>query len=87
MSVKFLIQGTIAERVKRKEYEWKVIKFLGEFFFIIILGRNAVSILTSCDQLRAKIVPKCRNNNRLTCFYSYVDTLCSNAGVISYKTG
>lgn len=37
MSVKFLIQGTIAERVKRKEYEWKVIKFLGEFFFIIIL--------------------------------------------------
>ena len=35
MSVKFLIQGTIAERVKRKEYEWKVIEFLGEFFFII----------------------------------------------------
>lgn len=35
MSVKFLIQGTIAGRVKRKEYEWKVIEFLGEFFFII----------------------------------------------------
>lgn len=52
MSVKFLIQGTIAERVKRKEYEWKVIKFLGEFFFIIILGRNAVSIfkVTSSEQ-------------------------------------
>lgn len=52
MSVKFLIQGTIAGRVKRKEYEWKVIKFLGEFFFIIILGRNAVSIfkVTSSEQ-------------------------------------
>lgn len=73
MSVKFLIQGTIAERVKRKEYEWKVIKFLGEFFFIIILGRNAVSIfkVTSSEQ-------------RL---FQNVDTLCSNAGVISYKTG
>ena len=43
MSVKFLIQGTIAERVKRKEYEWKVIEFLGEFFSLL-LGRNAVSI-------------------------------------------
>lgn len=52
MSVKFLIQGTIAERVKRKEYEWKVIEFLGEFFFSLLLGRNAVSIfkVTSSEQ-------------------------------------
>lgn len=51
MSVKFLIQGTIAERVKRKEYEWKVIEFLGEFFSLL-LGRNAVSIfkVTSSEQ-------------------------------------
>lgn len=35
MSVKFLIQGTIAERVKRKEYEWKVIEFLGEIFLLL----------------------------------------------------
>lgn len=52
MSVKFLIQGTIAERVKRKEYEWKVIEFLREFFFINLLRRNAVSIfkVTSSEQ-------------------------------------
>ena len=51
MSVKFLIQGTISERVKRKEYEWKVIEFLGEFFSLL-LGRNAVSIfkVTSSEQ-------------------------------------
>ena len=51
MSVKFLIQGTIAGRVKRKEYEWKVIEFLGEFFSLL-LGRNAVSIfkVTSSEQ-------------------------------------
>lgn len=35
MSVKFLIQGTIAERVKRKEYEWKVIECLGEIFLLL----------------------------------------------------
>lgn len=51
MSVKFLIQGTIAERVKRKEYEWKVIEFLREFFSLL-LRRNAVSIfkVTSSEQ-------------------------------------
>ena len=80
MSVKFLIQGTIAERVKRKEYEWKVIEFLGEIF-LLLQGRNAVSIF---KVTRAKIAPKCKNNNRLTCLYNYVKTLCSNAGVMRH---
>lgn len=43
MFVKFFIQGIIVERVKRKEYEWKVIEFLGEFF-LLLLGRNVVLI-------------------------------------------
>lgn len=44
MSVKFLIQGTIAERVKRKEYEWKVIEFLREFFFIITKKKYCLNL-------------------------------------------